>query len=327
MYESHDLSRKMSTKYTFLIPAYKDKYLKESIDSILSQTYSHFNIILSNDKSPENIEKIISTYNNGKISYRCNKSNIGGKNLTEHWNLILNLCNSQYLIMASDDDVYSPFFLEEIDKLVTKYPEASVFRARTQRINEQGETTSQEDIFEEYQDLVSAMHSMFCGNYIGCIGNYVFNCNALKKVGGFFDLPYAWFSDIVTIITLLKKGQANTNKILFSFRLSEKNISNTKQNKVIDLYKLQATIKFDKWISNYISHLPTANDVLTKRYLTEIISNCKHRVYGQCGDYSWSITPFKWYQYIYKQLKKHTYFSSKSFLKYFLISVLNRISR
>ncbi len=317
----------MSTKYTFLIPAYKGKYLKESIDSILSQTYGHFNIILSNDKSPENIEKIVNSYKNDKISYRCNDNNFGGKNLIEHWNLILNLCNSKYLIMASDDDVYSPFFLEEIDKLVTKYPQVYVFRARTQRINNKGEITSQEDIFEEYQDPVSAMHSIFCGNYIGCIGNYVFNCDALKKAGGFFDLPYAWFSDMATVITLLKKGQANTNRILFSFRLSEKNISNTKQDRNIDLHKLNATIKFDKWISNYISHLPTVENVLTKQYLKEIISNYKHRIYGQCGDYSWSITPLKWHQHIYKQLKKHTYFSSKSFLKYFLISILNRLLR
>ena len=313
-------------KYTFLIPAYKNAFLKDAINSILNQTYQNFSILISNDNSPEDLKSTVNSFNDQRIIYRCNKVNIGGASLVMHWNLLLTLCNTEFVIMASDDDLYSPYFLEEIDKLTNRYPQINVFRARTQRINNESDITSKEDIFEEYQDGISALHSIFCGNYIGCIGNYVFNCNALKKTGGYVDLPYAWFSDMLTVITLLEKGQANTNKTLFSFRLSDKNISNTKQNRNVDLYKLKATILFDELLSNYISHLHVAtNKVLYTRYLEEIISNYKHRVYGQCGDYSWSITPFSWYHCIYKQLKGNTYFSSKSFLKYFFFSILNRI--
>ena len=41
------------------IPAYKATYLKEAIDSVLNQTYTKFELIIVNDKSPENIEEII----------------------------------------------------------------------------------------------------------------------------------------------------------------------------------------------------------------------------------------------------------------------------
>lgn len=43
-------------KYTFLLPAYKSKYLSDAIKSILRQTYEDFQIIVSDDKSPENIK-------------------------------------------------------------------------------------------------------------------------------------------------------------------------------------------------------------------------------------------------------------------------------
>lgn len=40
------------------IPAYKATYLKEAIDSVLNQTYTKFELIIVNDKSPENIEEL-----------------------------------------------------------------------------------------------------------------------------------------------------------------------------------------------------------------------------------------------------------------------------
>ncbi len=312
-------------KYTFLLPAYKAEYLKEAISSLLAQTYGEFKIIVSDDNSPEDIRSIVDSFDDDRIEYRRNENNIGGLKLAEHWNLLLDLCDTEYLIVASDDDVYSDKFLENIDSLTINYPLVNVFRARTQRINNDDEVTSQEDIFEEYQDRVAALHSMFCGNYIGCVGNYVFRTNALRQAGGFADLPYAWFSDMQTVISMQEKGQANTNQILFSFRLSDINISSSKQDKKVDSFKLKATISFDKWLSEYISLLPSPDGVLETNYIKGTLSCFKHRIYGQCGDYSWALPIFKWYHNIYKKLKEHAYFSSKSFMKYFLISIINRI--
>ncbi len=312
-------------KYTFLLPAYKVEYLKEALDSLMAQTFTSFKVIVSDDNSPEDIKGIIKSYNDDRIEYRKNDNNIGGLKLSDHWNLLLGLCDTEYVIVASDDDVYSENFLEDIDNLATKYPLVNVLRARTQRINNDGEVTSREDIFEEYEDCITALHSMFCGNYIGCIGNYVFRTEALRQACGFADLPYAWFSDMQTVISMQGNGQANTREVLFSFRLSDINISNTKQNKKVDFFKLQATILFDKWLSEYISRLPSSDSVLERNYIKETLSRFKHRVYGQCGDYSWALPIIKWRHDIYKQLKGHAFFSSKSFIKYFLISITNRI--
>lgn len=312
-------------KYTFLLPAYKAEYLKESIGSLLAQTYSDFKITVSDDNSPEDIKEIVDSFKDNRIEYRRNEENIGGLRLAEHWNLLLDLCDTEYLIVASDDDVYSTKFLENIDFLTIKFPLVNVFRARTQRINNDGEVTSREDIFEEYQGCVEALHGMFCGNYIGCVGNYVFRTDALRQAGGFADLPYAWFSDMQTVISMQKNGQANTNQILFSFRLSNINISSSKQDKKVDFFKLKATILFDKWLSGYISQLPSCDTVLETNYIKESLSSFKHRIYGQCGDYSWALPVTKWYHDIYRQLKGHAFFYSKSFMKYFLISIINRI--
>ena len=65
-------------KYTFLLPAYKAKYLKEALDSLLDQTYKDFKIIVSDDNSPEDIRGIVDSFDDVRIEYRKNKNNIGG---------------------------------------------------------------------------------------------------------------------------------------------------------------------------------------------------------------------------------------------------------
>lgn len=68
-----------SEKYLFSItvPAFKAQYLAECIDSILTQTYSCFELIIVNDASPQNLDKIISQYHDERIRYFKNEKNCG----------------------------------------------------------------------------------------------------------------------------------------------------------------------------------------------------------------------------------------------------------
>ena len=68
-------------KYSFVLPAYKAKYLKESIDSIINQTYTDFELIIVNDASPEDVDSIVNSYQDDRIQYYRNEKNIGGVNL------------------------------------------------------------------------------------------------------------------------------------------------------------------------------------------------------------------------------------------------------
>ena len=44
-------------------------------------------------------------------------------------------CDTDFLIMASDDDLCAPNFLEEIDKLTFKYPLVDMYCTRVKRTN------------------------------------------------------------------------------------------------------------------------------------------------------------------------------------------------
>ena len=107
-------------KYTFLIPAYKSKFLNETLRSIKNQRFPDFEVIVSDDNSPEDLFSIVIPYlDDSRYHYRRNEINIGGNNLVSHWNLLVDLCETDYCIMAGDDDVYDECFLERIDTLAS----------------------------------------------------------------------------------------------------------------------------------------------------------------------------------------------------------------
>lgn len=315
-------------KYTFLVPAYKRRHFKEAVGSMLGQTFEDYQIVISDDCSPEDLAELTADLQTGvkgeKIVYHRNRENIGGLRLVNHWNQLVEQCKSDFLVMASDDDVYSPDFLAEVDRLVSKHPEVDVVRVRVQMINDAGEPIAREDIFQEYQTELEAVNAIFCSRYIGCIGNYVFRTSTLKNAGGFVYQPYAWFSDLLTVANLLDKGQANTKDVLFSFRLSGENISSTTRDKRMDRMKLAATIGYDEWMSNFSQKMRFQPTAFNRRLYNEFVSAFKHRAYSQCGDYSRALPVWKWPS-IYKALSKHEGFSKASFLKYFSIAIFNRI--
>ncbi|MFP3467945.1 glycosyltransferase family 2 protein, partial [Leifsonia sp. SIMBA_070] len=77
-------------KYSIGIPAFKGRYLSECINSILSQTFTDFELIVVNDCSPDGIFEIVNGFNDPRISYYENEVNTGAENVIDNWNKCLN---------------------------------------------------------------------------------------------------------------------------------------------------------------------------------------------------------------------------------------------
>lgn len=264
-------------KYEFLVPAYKIDFLENSIVSMLNQTYKEFCVTISDDCSPYDLKSIVDQYHDERIKYRRNEENIGSRNLVEHWNLLLSEARGEFVIMASDDDIYEPNFLEEMDKLITKYPNTDLFRCRVRNIDTKDEVIWEDSIYPEYQDEISAI----CSYSTVCVGNYVYRTSALKKIGGFFNIEYAMGSDTATAILMASKGMCNTSEILFNYRISDFQISHVSKSKKTDREKMLAALKYHEWLYNYIEGLEyprtTLNEIKVRRLIqTHVLNGLKH---------------------------------------------------
>lgn len=101
-------------KYTIIITVYnKEKYIRRAIESAINQTYDNYQVIIVNDGSTDNSEKIIQEYtNNIKVKY-YKKDNTG---VSDTRNYAINKVNSSYFLFLDADDYLSLNLLEEVDK-------------------------------------------------------------------------------------------------------------------------------------------------------------------------------------------------------------------
>lgn len=239
--------------YTFLLPAFKTTYLQEAILSIKNQSFSDFRVIVSDDASPYDIKTIfdITCGDDERFSYRRNEINIGSKSLVSHWNQLVDMCSTEYLIMASDDDIYDIHFLKEIDKLVQKYPNVNIFRAKAQRIVNENIDVKDGNI-PEFLEQADFLQFFGEKKMVHCLANYVFRTNELKKNGYFPDFPKAAKSDSAAAMLMSKKGIAITRQILFTFRISSTNLSSPQNYNKYSEEGLVSCIMFADWFKHNI---------------------------------------------------------------------------
>lgn len=69
----------MTPLVSIAIPAYKKKFLADAIQSVLNQSIQDFELIIVNDKSPEDIDSVVEHFNDKRIRYFTNETNLGGK--------------------------------------------------------------------------------------------------------------------------------------------------------------------------------------------------------------------------------------------------------
>lgn len=97
-------------KVSVIMPAYKAKFIKEAINSVLNQTFTDFELIVVNDNSPEDIGSIVNSYTDSRIRYYKNEDNLGAVNLVDSWNKCLSYAVGDYVCLLCDDDIYHPDF-------------------------------------------------------------------------------------------------------------------------------------------------------------------------------------------------------------------------
>ncbi|MFA6402600.1 MAG: glycosyltransferase family 2 protein [Salinivirgaceae bacterium] len=96
-----------------IVPVYKvEKYLKRCIESILSQSYQNFELILIDDGSPDNCPQICDSYATKYSNIKVIHQNNSGQSIAR--NVGIELAKGKYLTFIDSDDFVHKFFLEQL---------------------------------------------------------------------------------------------------------------------------------------------------------------------------------------------------------------------
>ena len=112
--------------FSIIVPVYNtEKYLSKCIESIISQTFSDFELILVNDGSTDSSGNICDDY--AKQDSRIKVLHSENKGVTHARKLGVNQAKGDFVLLIDSDDTFVNNFLEEIKKDIELYPSVEVF--------------------------------------------------------------------------------------------------------------------------------------------------------------------------------------------------------
>lgn len=263
-------------KVSFVLPAYKRRFLKEAIDSILAQTYHDFELVVVDDCSPEDLKGVVDGFADPRVRYMRNETNLGGRDLVAAWQKALSYATCEWVVLASDDDVYAPTFLERMVALAERHPSVDLVHCRVRIVDAEGCVCGLSPVKPEVESAIELLHARVCGHAEQFVPEFLFRRARLEAIGGFVNFPKAWYSDEATWTLMAANGCANCNETLFTFRFSGINIS-TSYTQVFDL--VDAGVRYYAWARDYLSKAAPGSD--EERFLlAETGRKLENRVLG-----------------------------------------------
>ena len=110
----------MQPKVSVIVPVYKvEKYIHKCIDTILSQTFTDFELILVDDGSPDKCGEICEQY--ALKDYRIKVVHKENGGLSDARNAGMKYANGLYTIFIDSDDWIKSTMIEEMIKLINEY--------------------------------------------------------------------------------------------------------------------------------------------------------------------------------------------------------------
>lgn len=216
------------------IPTYNQtKYLRKTLDSIVSQTYKDFELIISDDSSTEDVRKLLEEYSD-QLSFQYFR-NTPGLGSPQNWNHAISLAKGKWIkIMHHDDWFAESDALEKMMLVADKNPNSLIFAGI------KGEFVKEKRCYvnlpsqSKIEELQKDPFSLIWANVIGPPSAILFPNSKVQ-----FDKGLIWLVDIEFYLQLLMKQQLRLvyiEEVLFENSPDDHNITNACfQNKSLEL--------------------------------------------------------------------------------------------
>lgn len=112
--------------------------LRDAIESVLSQTYKDFELVISDNRSTDGTEQICRRYAGNDDRVRYHRSDVN-RGLAWNYNRVFELARGEYFKWAAHDDVCEPRFVERCVDVLERMPAVVLCYPRAVLIDEHGD--------------------------------------------------------------------------------------------------------------------------------------------------------------------------------------------
>jgi glycosyltransferase involved in cell wall biosynthesis len=190
-----------------IVPVFNgERYLRESLDSILQQTYPRTEILVMDDASTDDTPKIIASYGD-KVHYHRQAENRG---IYGNMNDGIAMAQGEYVAIYHADDVYHPRIVEREVEFLQQHPEAGAVFCKDIFINPEGQERGRLELVPEVKGGKPLDYPIIL-NALLKYQNQVFRCpscmvpaSVYRAVGTYRDKAFLNTSDLEMYLRISK---------------------------------------------------------------------------------------------------------------------------
>lgn len=222
-------------------------YLREAIDSVLSQTYSNFELLVLNDGSTDNSREIILSYKDKRIRYIENETNL---KLIATLNKGIDLTEGAYITRMDADDTMPPERYEIQMKYMLKHPDVDMCSVWAHVTDENGQRIGELKGIDT-SELINV--SLFFTNPINHPG--ILCKSKVLKDNKYKNFLHA--EDMELWVSLRDKHYVMVNlpRYLYSYRWYGNNVSNTNAEFQLAQKKKLLQIQLESFFGREVSEV------------------------------------------------------------------------
>lgn len=169
-------------KISVIIPLYnKEKTIKKTIESVLNQTFTDFEVIVVNDGSTDKSLDVVKIFNDSRIRF-IDKQNEG---VSRTRNRGFKEASGEWLLFLDADDILENRTLEILSRQVTKYPECLAHTANYNTIYSNDKVENFSD-FEE-GIIKDPFKYIWEKKWNMRLGAFIVKKELVEKIGGFHE--------------------------------------------------------------------------------------------------------------------------------------------
>ncbi len=260
-----------------IVPVYKvEPYLRKCVDSILAQTYTHLEIFLVDDGSPDNCGKICDEYAQKDSRIRVIHKKNGG--LSDARNVAVDVAGGEWFIFVDSDDCVSPDYVETLYRLVERHQcKAGVAWLRTFHEGEEPET-SQPAYLEKVFDKMEGVEKMFYQELFDTSAWCKIYHRSLFQTGIRYPVGLLYEDLPTTYLLFLQSDRiAFCNRTVYNYLLR----ANSIEGQPFKPHKLESALKILDMIQSHADELKPIGKAVRCR----LLSFCLHILLEMPADY------------------------------------------
>ncbi len=171
-------------KISVCVPTYnRSGMLKPFLESIFAQTFTDYEVIVSDNCSTDATPAVMSGFSDGRLRSHRNETNIGP---FPNMNLLLQMARGDYVCIVHDDDLYAPTFLERLSGMLDAHPSASMVHCAAYEVDANGASQRVVRAYPDSRVIPGNQEFLrYLENHNVCCSSVMARRTAYLETGGF----------------------------------------------------------------------------------------------------------------------------------------------